>query len=98
MTCRALSADSGTPMVERMNTRPPKLSEHVACVLVEGPADGTILPIAPTMKNITHSGERYFRMSSWREFDDGTTGALYLWDGWAAQKWPHIYGKEKDDA
>lgn len=51
-----------------------------------GPADSVILDIAPTMKNLTHMGERYFRMPDTRAInpdieqdEPGHYGGAYLW-------------------
>lgn len=72
--------------------------------LLEGPADLTVLPVAPTMKKITYKGHRYFRMPDSRstarpgEDAEGLTrqGGAYLWDGWWEQKLAEIRaGSEK---
>lgn len=58
--------------------RPPfKTMTHL--VLCGGPNDRLELDIAPTMKNLTHAGESYFRMNSWHTREDGSVGGLYLW-------------------
>jgi hypothetical protein len=72
--------------------------------LLEGPADLTILPVAPTMKRITWKGARYFRMPDSRstvrpgEDADGLTsqGGAYLWDGWWEQKLAEIRAAKTD--
>lgn len=67
----------------------PSYKSMTKCVLVSG-HDGfdAVLDISPTMLNLTHCGKSYFRMTtgSYKVFDDGSVGALYLWDGWADQK------------
>lgn len=61
----------------------PKWSEMHALRLTEGPGDGIVLPIAPTMRHITHAGERYFRMDKTRSrLGDGSYGGAYLWSRW----------------
>lgn len=61
----------------------PKWKDMTVSVLREGPGDGVELPIAPTMKNITYQGERYFRMPQSRaRLADGSYGGAYLWSGW----------------
>lgn len=75
-----------------MSARWPKWADMNWLRLIEGPADLTVLPIAPAMKKITYQGETYFRMPDSRstarpgELADGLTshGGAYLWDGW----WP----------
>lgn len=64
----------------------PAFKDMTVSVLREGPGDGVELPIAPTMKNITYKGERYFRMSGRAILDDGSMGGSYLWDGWGDKK------------
>ena len=72
----------------------PKWADMNWLRLLEGPGDLVELPIAPTMKNLTYQGERYFRMpdsrSSARDSEDsedtaGRTGCggAYLWRGWS---------------
>jgi hypothetical protein len=58
----------------------PKLKELDRLVLREGPGDGVVLPIAPTMRYITYGGERYFRMDKSRAHIDGGMAGAYLWD------------------
>jgi hypothetical protein len=67
----------------------PKWADMNWLRLMEGPSNLTVLDISPTMKNITHRGERYFRMQdSWSTRLDGEPeertecGALYLWAKW----------------
>lgn len=72
----------------------PKWSDMNWLRLMEGPANLTVLPIAPTMTKVVHKGETYNRMPDTRspvhpgEDADGLTGygGAYLWDGWLAQK------------
>lgn len=62
----------------------PKLRDTTALILREGPSDGVILEIAPTMASLRHRGERYFRMASTRhQAPDGSLIGCYLWSGWA---------------
>lgn len=72
----------------------PKWADMNWLRLLEGPGNLAVLPAAPTMKNITYKGERYFRMPGSRsavgpgEDTEGRTshGGAYLWDGWWPQK------------
>lgn len=66
----------------------PAWADMAALRLEEGPSAGTVIEVAPTMVNITHKGERYFRMQGTR-YEDPTTGRIlgcYLWEGWGPQK------------
>lgn len=65
----------------------PSWKEMEACRLEEGPSAGTIIEVAPTMVNITHKGERYFRMDKTRYQEPETERwmGVYLWDGWGDQ-------------
>lgn len=54
-------------------------------ILLQGAGDDIkFLNIAPTMKNITHEGRRYFQcpQSMGQDPTDGQWGLMYLWDGW----------------
>lgn len=71
--------------------------------LNEGPHDRTELPIAPTMKNVTYGGVRYFRMPRSRATKpirlDGTAdlteyGGAYLWADWMPKP---ARGRGEDD-
>ena len=69
--------------------------------LLEGPSDHVERDMAPTMKNLTYRGERYFRMPGTRgsrpaENAEGRTvfGGCYLWTGWAP--WRKETGKAAD--
>lgn len=68
--------------------------------LLEGPAGGTTLPLAPTMRHVTYRGEKYFRMPDSRSgrhpnSRGGRTefGGAYLWDGW----WATMLEKARKD-
>ncbi len=55
--------------------------------LMEGPYDGLVLPLAPTMPHIIYGGERYNRMKDsrtpLRKGEEGTRyGGAYLWGEW----------------
>jgi hypothetical protein len=54
------------------------------CVLILSDGSlGETLDIAPTMKNITRNGERYFRTDrSYRECEDGQFAMAYLSANW----------------
>lgn len=55
-------------------------------VITSGFDEGQLLEIAPTMKNITHGGKRYFRLDQSRQqCEDGTWAAVYLWDGYGEE-------------
>ena len=58
------------------------------CCLREGPHDGTIIEIEPTMKNLRHKGEAYFRVPRASRIQDGQRFAIYLWAGWKPQNAP----------
>ncbi|HEV2452213.1 MAG TPA: hypothetical protein VGS62_09840 [Streptosporangiaceae bacterium] len=68
----------------------PKFKDMNWLRLLEGPGNLVVLPMAPTMANITYKSERYFRMPDTRstlrdgEDGDGFTeyGGAYLWDGY----------------
>ena len=67
----------------------PKWADMNWLRLNEGPSDRVELPIAPTMKYLTHEGERYFRMPQGRallseDAPEGRTqyGGTYLWAKW----------------
>ena len=71
----------------------PKWADMNWLRLHEGPADLTVMDIAPTMKNLVVKGEKYFRMKDQRsvrqEYEPAERterGGSYLWDGWWAQK------------
>lgn len=64
----------------------PKFAAMRFLHLHEGPADGQELDIAPTMKNLTVAGERYFRMNQARVMRGEEYGGSYLWDGWTPTK------------
>lgn len=71
----------------------PKWKDMQWLRLNEGPGDGVILPVSPTMKNITYEGERYFRMPNTRARNDenGSHGGAYLWERY----WDEVLKKEK---
>jgi hypothetical protein len=54
--------------------------------LNEGPGNGVVLPIAPTMKYLTYKGEKYFRMPDSRACRHRGRcrhfGGSYLWAAW----------------
>jgi hypothetical protein len=58
--------------------------------------DHKFLDIAPTMKNITHNGKRYFRCPrSWAQDPaDGEWAVMYLWDGWGDWKLKQIQDRK----
>jgi hypothetical protein len=70
----------------------PKWADMNWLRLLEGPANWTAMDIAPTMKNLTVQGEKYFRMPDSRAAkQDGDPaertecGGSYLWTGWCGQ-------------
>lgn len=66
----------------------PKFKEMSKLVITTGLDDdmGQVLEIAPTMKNITQGGKRYFRLDqTCRQFPDGSWAAVYLWDGYGEE-------------
>lgn len=75
----------------------PIFKDMVASVLREGPGDGVVLPIAPTMRYLTYKGERYFRMPQSRAtLEDGSMGGSYLWTGWCPGMKPCEFHKASD--
>lgn len=70
----------------------PRWSEMNWLRLLEGPAAGKTLPLAPTMPHVVYRGEKYFRMPDARSGRHPNSrgkrteyGGAYLWDGWWAQ-------------
>lgn len=56
-----------------------RLKDCTKCWLIRTIDDtGPVLEIAPTAKNITHNGEKYFRMSSIAQLPDGSFAGTYL--------------------
>lgn len=64
-------------------SKPPK-KVFTKCNLIRTDDDEQVLlDIAPTMKNITYKGEKYFKMDGvMRPLEDSTWARCYLWDGW----------------
>jgi hypothetical protein len=65
-----------------------------------GEGDHKWLNIAPTMKNITHEGRKYFRCMNSRAQDptDGEWGQMYLWEGWGAWRLKKMEDEEATNA
>lgn len=64
--------------------RRPPFKSMGRCVLIKGHDDkGIRLDIVPTMRSITHGGERFHRMDNAHQIHaDGVHAALYLWEGY----------------
>lgn len=68
-----------------------KWNTMTKCRLQEGPSNGVILDIAPTMKTITHNGEKYWRMdNAWWPMPSGGTAGVFLWSRWGDEKLKEI--------
>lgn len=78
----------------------PKFKDMIRLVVTSG-LDGDLgqmLEVAPTMKSITHSGKKYFRMDNCcQKCEDGTYAAVYLWDGYGKELMRRIDAGEPRD-
>ena len=76
----------------------PRKKDLTHIVLREGPHDGVVLPIKPTMKNLWWKGEHYFAMESSRSKIDLASdldeyyAMPFLWAKW----WDEKLGKFVD--
>lgn len=53
------------------------------CCLREGPHDGTLIEVEPTMETLRHKGDDYHRVDTATRIVNGTRYRIYLWEHWS---------------
>ena len=64
---------------------PARAGPAEGCCLREGPHDGTLIEVEPTMKTLRHKEDEYHRLDTATRIVSGTRYRIYLWEHWSPQ-------------
>lgn len=64
---------------------PASAGSVAGCCLREGPHDGTLIEIEPTMQMLRHKGDKYHRVNTATRIVNGASYRIYLWEHWSPQ-------------